>query len=102
MAGKTYLFPQRAFLVLSAFLLMVLLYVDRACISVAKQPIANELGLTDRQIGWVFSAFSLGYALLQTPTGLLADRFGPRRVLTGVVALWSIFTGLTAVAGNLF
>jgi MFS transporter, ACS family, glucarate transporter len=101
MAGKTYLVPQRAFLVLSAFLLMVLLYVDRACISVAKQPIANELGLTDRQMGWVFSAFSLGYALLQTPTGLLADRFGPRRVLTAVVALWSIFTGLTAVAGNL-
>jgi len=51
--------------------------------------------LTDKQFGWVLSAFALGYALFQTPSGWLADRFGPRRILTSVVALWSLFTGLT-------
>ncbi|MFZ5828932.1 MAG: MFS transporter [Planctomycetota bacterium] len=89
---------RRYILVLAAFLLMVLLYVDRACISVAKGDVARDLGLSEIQMGWVFSAFSLGYALCQTPGGLLADHFGPRRVLAGVVAFWSMFTGLTAIA----
>jgi ACS family glucarate transporter-like MFS transporter len=51
--------------------------------------------LTDKQFGWVLSAFALGYALFQAPSGWLADKFGPRRILTSVVALWSLFTGLT-------
>jgi len=90
--------PRRFILVLAAFLLMVLLYVDRACISVAKGDVARDLGLSNTQMGWVFGAFSLGYALCQTPAGMLADRLGPRRVLATVVAFWSLFTGLTAVA----
>ena len=91
-------FSRRYLLVLAAFVLMVLLYVDRACISVAKGDVARDLGLSDTQMGWVFGAFSLGYALCQTPSGMLADRLGPRRVLAVVVAFWSLFTGLTAAA----
>ncbi|MBM3878794.1 MAG: MFS transporter [Verrucomicrobia bacterium] len=93
--------PRRYLLVLAAFLLMVLLYVDRACISVAKGAVAKDLGFSDPAMGWVFAAFSLGYALCQTPGGLLADRFGPRRVLSAIVVFWSLFTGLTAAAWNL-
>lgn len=93
--------PKRFLLVVGTFLLMVLLYVDRACISVAKGPITEDLHFTDKQMAWVFAMFSLGYALFQTPGGMLADRFGPRRVLAGVVAFWSIFTGLTGAAFNL-
>lgn len=92
--------PKRYFLVCGTFLLAVLLYVDRVCISTAKGPITSELGLTDPQFGWVLSAFAFGYALLQTPTGALADHFGPRRVLAAIVTLWSAFTGLTALAWN--
>lgn len=87
--------PQRAVLVFGTFLLAVVLYVDRICISAAKDDITRDLALTDKQFGWVLSAFALGYALFQTPSGWLADRFGPRRILTSVVALWSVFTGLT-------
>lgn len=92
--------PKRFLLVTGTFSLAVLLYVDRVCISTAKGPITSELGLTDQQFGWVLSAFALGYALFQTPGGALADRFGPRRVITGIVALWSLCTGLTALAWN--
>ena len=88
--------PLRSLLVAATFLLSVLLYVDRVCISAAKKEVAGDLGLSDQQMGWVFAAFSLGYALFQTPSGLLADRLGPRRVLAGIVAVWSVFTGLTA------
>lgn len=91
---------RRYILVFAAFLLMVLLYVDRACISVAKADVARDLRLSDTQMGWVFSMFSLGYAVCQTPSGILADRLGSRAVLAGVVTFWSAFTGLTAAAWN--
>lgn len=90
--------PARFRLVVMTFVLSMLLYVDRIAISTAKAPITNQLGLTDTQFGWVLSAFALGYALFQTPAGALADRFGPRRVLAGVVIAWSLFTGLTGIA----
>ena len=91
---------RRHILVLGTFLLAMLLYVDRVCISTAQGPIAADLKLSDTEFGWALSAFALGYALCQTPTGMLADRFGPRLVLSAVVIVWSIFTGLTgAVTG---
>ena len=92
--------PKRYLLVCVTFFLSLLLYIDRACISVAKGDITNDLGFTDKQIGWVLAIFTLGYALAQTPSGALADRMGPRKVLTVVVALWSIFTALTGAAWN--
>ena len=92
--------PRRALVVVATFLLAFLLYVDRVCISTAKGPIVAELKLTDAQFGWVLSAFAFGYALLQTPSGILADRLGARRVLAAIVTGWSIFTGLTALSWN--
>jgi ACS family glucarate transporter-like MFS transporter len=97
---KKTIFPTRYMLVTSTFLLSVLLYIDRVCISVAKEPIAGALDLSDKQIGWVLSIFALGYALAQTPSGILNDRFGPRIILTAVVSLWSFFTALTGAAWN--
>src|SRR5260370_4225819 len=76
-------------------------YVDRVCISAAKDPISGEMHLSDAAMGLVFSAFELGYALAQIPCGWLADRFGPRLVLTAVVTLWSAMTALTGAAWNL-
>jgi ACS family glucarate transporter-like MFS transporter len=93
--------PVRYWLVVGSFLLSVLLYVDRVCISTAKAQVAGDLKLSDTEMGWVLSAFALGYALCQTPAGVLADRLGPRSILTAVVVFWSMFTGLTAAAWNL-
>lgn len=78
----------------------MLLYVDRVCISTAKGPIMRDLGLSSKQFGWVLAAFAFSYALFQIPCGAIADRFGPRRLLAGVVVFWSLFTGLTAAAWN--
>lgn len=82
------------------FLLALLLYIDRICISVAKDSIAGDLVLSDKAMGWVLSAFALGYALFQVPSGLMADRFGPRKVLTAIVTFWSALTALTGAAWN--
>ncbi len=93
---KRYLF------VTGTFLLSLFLYIDRACISSAKENIGLDLGLTDTQLGWIFSAFSIGYALFQVPGGYFADKFGPRKVLTIIVTVWSLFTALTGAAWNYF
>ena len=90
----------RWLIVLTTFLLSVLLYIDRVCISVAKDEVASDLNFTNTQIGWVFGAFAIGYALFQTPGGWMADRLGPRRVLALIVTVWSFFTGLTAAANS--
>ncbi|MFK7983913.1 MAG: MFS transporter [Saprospiraceae bacterium] len=82
------------------FLLALLLYIDRVCISVAKDPIAGDLNLSDKAMGWVLSAFALGYALMQVPSGMMADRYGPRKVLAGIVTFWSGLTALTGATWN--
>jgi MFS transporter, ACS family, glucarate transporter len=84
------------------FCTYVLMISDRVNISIAAKYIMPEYGLSDVQMGWVFSSFVLGYAILQVPGGWLGDRFGPRRMLTGAICWWSVFTAVTAIAGDLF
>jgi ACS family glucarate transporter-like MFS transporter len=97
----------RWFLVFWLFILSAVSYLDRVNISIAGGSIAEAYHLSDVQLGKVFSAMLVGYALFQTVGGRLADRFGPRRVLAAGVAWWGIFTALTAmvpanIAGALF
>ncbi len=87
----------RWFLVFWLFILSAVSYLDRVNISIAGGAIVDAYHLTDVQLGKVFSALVAGYALFQTVGGHLADRFGPRRVLTGGVLWWGIFTALTAL-----
>jgi ACS family glucarate transporter-like MFS transporter len=82
-------------------LISIITYVDRVNISVAARQMMPALGLTQMQMGYVFSAFVLGYALFQIPGGWLGDRWGTLLVLAGAVVWWSMFTALTAVAGTL-
>lgn len=82
------------------FVMGVLMFIDRVNISIAAKHIMPEYGLSEVQMGTIFSSFVLGYALLQIPGGWFGDRFGPRVVLAGAIFWWSAFTALTAVAGD--
>lgn len=73
-------------------------YLDRICISTAAPSIKADLHLTDAQMGYVFSAFTFAYALFEIPSGWLADRFGPRLMLTRIVVWWSAMTAATGLA----
>ncbi len=86
----------RWFLVAWLFVLSAIAFLDRTNISVASVYIAQAYHLDDVHLGWIFSAFLLGYAAFQTPAGWLADRLGPRRVLAVGVIWWGVFTALTA------
>src|SRR5258708_20112682 len=87
----------RWFLVFWLFVLSAVSYLDRVNISIAGGSIAEAYHLSDVQLGKVFSAMLVGYALFQKVGGRLADRFGPRRVLAASVMWWGIFTALTAM-----
>lgn len=76
------------------------MYIDRVCISIVADPIQTDLGLTDREKAKALGAFFLTYALFQIPTGALADRFGPRLVLTLAIAGWSLVTGAAGLVGS--
>lgn len=84
-------------LVIWLFVISAIGYLDRVNISIAGQSIQKEFHLNNVQLGWIFSAFVIGYALFQAPAGRLADRFGPRIVLTFGVLWWGIFTSLITV-----
>lgn len=86
----------RWFLVFWLFVLSAVAYLDRVNLSIAGVKLAGEFAISNIQLGLVFSAFLLGYALFQTPAGWLADRFGSRRVLTAGVVWWGVFSALTA------
>jgi MFS family permease len=82
--------------------LFAITYIDRVCISVAGPRMQEELHIDPVRWGWVAAMFNLSYCLFEIPTGALADRIGPRRVLTRVVLWWSAFTSFTGLAGNYY
>src|SRR3989442_14537346 len=75
-----------------------LTYIDRLNLGIAGKYVQEEFKFDSQTMGWIFGAFSLGYAVFHLPGGWLADRFGPRRVLTGAILCFSIFTAVTAIA----
>lgn len=90
--------PVRWLILSLLFLTSVVTYIDRVNISVTARQMMPALGLTEQEMGWIFSAFVIGYALFQIPGGWLADQWGARTVLTGALLWWSICTVLTAIA----
>ena len=92
---------QRFLLVFLLFLHTVNTYLDRVCISAAKSSMQDDIsGLNDQMMGYAFGIFAVGYALFQVPSGWFSDRVGPRRALTIVVIVWSIFTALTGAVAT--
>ena len=83
------------------FFLSIIVYLDRVCISVMGKRIKADLNLSNEQFGWVLGAFALSYALFEIPTGIMGDKFGPRKVLSRVVLWWSFFTAVTGAANGL-
>jgi len=75
--------------------------LDRYIMNYAVVSITGDLQLDASSTGIILSAFFLGYAIMQIPGGWLADKFGAKRILLTAVIMWSIFTGLTAIAWSL-
>ncbi len=75
-------------------------YMDRAVMGVAAPSLTAELRISPEMMGFIFSAFSWTYAAAQIPGGLILDRLGTRITYAGSLILWSFFTLLHGIAGN--
>jgi D-galactonate transporter len=73
-------------------------YIDRMVLSAAAPRIQSDFHLSAVQMGVVMSAFFWSYALLQLPAGMLADRFGQKKILGLAVLWWSLATAVTGFA----
>ena len=93
--------PKVRHLILFVLCLMYFIsYIDRVNISVAAPLIRKEMGLSATQLGLIFSAFAYPYAATQIYGGWLADRYGPRLVLTILSIIWAGATVLTGLSGG--
>lgn len=76
----------------------VVLYAGRAVLSPLLGTIGAEWGIAESQLGLLASAFFLGYATMQIPTGLLADRLGRKGLLVGGLLAFGAATALRGLA----
>jgi MFS family permease len=90
----------RYWVVVFAVTLAILSYIDRVCISQAAPVISRDLGFTNTQMGSIFSAFAIAYALFEIPGGWMGDWMGARKVLMRIVIWWSFFTAATGFMWN--
>lgn len=89
----------RYWVIVLAVALAVLSYVSRVCLAQAAPDIAHDLHFSDEQMGQIFGAFGLSYALFEIPSGWLGDWIGAKKVLLRIVLWWSAFT---AAAGGVW
>jgi len=90
---KGYRWVVLAVIILASFVA----YTLRTNVNIVGETMMRDLGMTEYQLGLVFSAFAAGYALFQFPGGLIGDRFGPRKTITAIAIAWTLLTVITAL-----
>ena len=73
-----------------------LLYLHRYSWNLVGPSLQGDLGLSNTQVALLFSLFYYTYASGQIPSGIIIDRFGPHRFLSGLIVAWSM--AATAIA----
>ncbi len=70
-------------------------FIDRQVVSILQEPIKQELGLSDTQLGLLTGfSFAVFYVTLGIPIAWLADRWNRKRIIGIAVAVWSLMTAL--------
>lgn len=72
--------------------------MDTGLISFVLPVLAKEWGLSPEQVGWIGSIGLIGMALGAVLAGTVADKFGRKNVFAATVILYSVSTGLCALA----
>src|ERR1700740_2585780 len=101
-APKRRLIPVRWAVLAGLFGFSFFAYVERTSIGVAADRMMPELGLSQVQVGWLFTAFLASYAAFQAPGGWVGQRFGARLTLVACRTLALTATAMTAAAPWLF
>ncbi len=70
-------------------------YMDRYVLAAVVPPLKGDLQLTDTQIGWLTSAFMIGYFATAPVFGYLGDRWQRKGLIAFGVTFWSLGTILS-------
>ncbi|EDH6554139.1 MFS transporter, partial [Salmonella enterica subsp. enterica serovar Richmond] len=84
------------------FIVYMLNYMDRSALSITAPLIEKELGFNAAEMGMIFSAFFIGYALFNFIGGWASDKVGPKTIFLIAALLWSVFCGLTGLVTGLW
>ncbi len=70
----------------------ILNFYDRQVAGAVAEPIRKEFSLSDTQLGWINTAFTVLYGLVGLPLGQLADRVSRKKLLAAGVVIWAALT----------
>src|SRR5260370_35383212 len=82
------------------FAIHLLNFSDRHIPGAIVEPLRKDWGLSDAQVGWLATAFTLLYAVVGVPFGRLSDRFQRSKLLGLGIAAWSLLTAASGLAWN--
>ena len=75
-------------------------FYDRNVAGALTEPIRKEFHLSDTEVGWLGTIFTLLYAVIGLPLGRYADRGSRKRLLSAGVAIWGALTAFAFWARN--
>ena len=78
----------------------VLNFYDRHVAGALVEPMRKEFGLSDTQIGWINTAFTVLYGLVGLPLGWLADKVNRKKLLAAGITVWAALTASAAWANS--
>ncbi|HEX7286918.1 MAG TPA: MFS transporter [Candidatus Angelobacter sp.] len=79
-------------------LVNIMNFYDRHVGGALAEPLRREFGLTDTQIGWIGTIFTVLYAIIGLPLGRMADRVSRKKLLSAGVTVWGALTAFAAWA----
>lgn len=92
---------RQIFIMAMLMLIMLSNYLDRLIMTIVQEPIKEEMGLTDLQLGLLTGpAFGILYGLSAIPIARLADRYDRITILSVSLTVWSAFTAMCAAVGS--
>ena len=101
MSQNNFSSPYRYYVLGLLFVGYVFNFVDRQVMTILIEPIKNEFGATDTQMGFLSGfAFAVFYAALGVPVARLADKWSRRNVLAISMTVWSAITAMCGLAAN--
>ncbi|MDA0978824.1 MAG: MFS transporter [Proteobacteria bacterium] len=101
-------YPDRRYAWFVVFVLIIaslIAFIDRQIVAIVVEPMQQELGVGDTEIGWLYGVFALFYAVAAIPIASMADRKSRKHIIAVGIFLWSLMTiacGLTKSYWQIF
>ena len=76
--------------------------INRSLVGLIMQPVKSDFGLTDTQVGALFSMVGVAVALCSPLLGHMVDRLDRHRLMIGAIFVWSLATAAYGLASSYF